>query len=295
MTANNPSLVAVSKALAHFPELRREDVRVLSIGAGSKSNAFESLNQPGSSGNWGWWQWAPHAIQLLMDSSSLSTDLLAGLMLRRKKQYHRLELELGHDIFYEDEDAGVGGEERLAGKESRSGGRRRPRKATQRLVNWAMDDVASMPVCVKLAEEMDLGPTAAFVEQMVENRRAHEQVANESAMVTAIVEEAQQQQQQQQQIPVSSLPHEHELAALSEQQQKLAALTVEAYRRSIHPLKRSDDSIRNASKDQELTEQLLYEGETGVRYDQQIDTVELAWEKFARDNYIAKQRSGPTK
>ncbi len=281
MTANNPSLVAVSKALAHFPELRREDVRVLSIGAGSKSNAFESLNQPGSSGNWGWWQWAPHAIQLLMDSSSLSTDLLAGLMLRRQKQYHRLECELGQDTFYEVEDARVGGEERLTGKESRSR-ERRPRKATQRLVNWAMDDVASMPVCVKLAEEMDLGPTAAFVEQMVENRRAHEQVANESAMVTAIVEEAQQQQQQQQQqILVSSLPHE--LAALSEQQKKLAAF------------KRSDDSIENASKDQELAEQLRYEEETGVRYYQQIDTVELAWEKFARDNYIARQRSAPTK
>ena len=78
-------LLAVSKALAHYPELRREDVRVLSIGAGSKLNAFEA--EALGTGNWGWWQWAPHAIQLLMDSNSVSSGVLRSFACVRRRSH----------------------------------------------------------------------------------------------------------------------------------------------------------------------------------------------------------------
>ena len=251
MTANNPSLMAVSKALAHYPELRREDVRVLSIGAGSKLNGFEA--DALGSGNWGWWQWAPHAIQLLMDSSTLSTDLLAGLMLGRRKQYHRLECALETRIYYEE--TGKEGEEdeeqgslvnvdEVGGKDKVSRPLQPPRRpAWQRPVNWAIDDVASMPDCVELAQGLDLKPTSRFIADMLENRcAAREQEQNQNLIWTGV----------------------------EEQPQKLAASTV---------LEHVDGDDNHGN----FNAQLIYDEEAGVRYSEQIETVDDAWELFSRD------------
>jgi len=127
ITANNPSLVAVSKALAHTSKLRREDVRVLSLGAGSRINSL-AVSQDGGD-DWGLVQWAPHFVSMLLDSNAISTDLLAGLMLGHARQYHRVECVLQEDDRH----------------------------------NFALDDVRGIDRLIDLANETDLEPTIRFI------------------------------------------------------------------------------------------------------------------------------------
>jgi len=75
--ANNPSTVALAKTLLHFPGLRRTDVKILSIGTGQWRNAVVTA-QP----DLGLLQWAPYLLDLLLDASSLNTDLAANFLLR---------------------------------------------------------------------------------------------------------------------------------------------------------------------------------------------------------------------
>ena len=60
----------------------------------------------GNGRDWGILQWAPHLVAMLMDSSALSMDLMVGLMLGHRSQYHRLECELsassGHTFAIDD-------------------------------------------------------------------------------------------------------------------------------------------------------------------------------------------------
>jgi patatin-like phospholipase/acyl hydrolase len=89
MFANNPTLVAVSKALSHF-DIHRHHVRILSLGAGkwphrvpsrhSDTDANSSRDGAGDD-DWGLKQWAPHLVQLLLDSSTMSTELLTTMMM----------------------------------------------------------------------------------------------------------------------------------------------------------------------------------------------------------------------
>lgn len=135
--AGNPSLLAVSKALAHFPPplLRRDNVRVLSVGCGMWRNAVH-LNTEGltpDTGDWGLMQWAPHFVSLLVDSSSLSTELLISYLLQNNNGSHRID----------------------------------PIFTTEKFI--PMDDPANIPRLIELADEVDLGPTLAFIEQANEN------------------------------------------------------------------------------------------------------------------------------
>jgi len=76
--------------------------QVLSLGAGSQLKALPDAIDAAVGGgeaaangrDWGVLQWAPHLVAMLMDSSALSTDLMVGLMLGHRSQYHRLECEL---------------------------------------------------------------------------------------------------------------------------------------------------------------------------------------------------------
>jgi len=122
--AANPSLVAATKALAHFPGLRRADMRVLSLGAGCWPTKIETSDK---TGDWGISQWAPHLLALLLDSNSLSTELLTTFLLGSARGIHRIDPVFAEAI--------------------------------------AIDDVEAVPRLVQLGEEMDLSATFAFLDR----------------------------------------------------------------------------------------------------------------------------------
>lgn len=74
--ANNPSTVALAKALLHYPDLRRKDVRVLSIGTGKWRNALRLEDNT----DLGLVHWSPYMLDLLLDASSLHAELASMLL-----------------------------------------------------------------------------------------------------------------------------------------------------------------------------------------------------------------------
>ncbi|KAJ8603423.1 hypothetical protein CTAYLR_003973 [Chrysophaeum taylorii] len=80
--ANNPSTVALAKVLLHYSNLRRSDVRILSIGTGQWRRTIRGSEDMGIA------QWSPYLLDLLLDASALHTDLNAAYML--KENYCRL-------------------------------------------------------------------------------------------------------------------------------------------------------------------------------------------------------------
>mmetsp|Transcript_10513 Transcript_10513/g.31682 ORF Transcript_10513/g.31682 Transcript_10513/m.31682 type:complete len:461 (+) Transcript_10513:51-1433(+) len=83
--ANNPSVVALGKTLLHLPQLRRRDVRVLSVGTGAWPKKVVH-----ASADAGLAQWSPYLLDLLLDASNLSADI-AMTYLMKTSRYCRLD------------------------------------------------------------------------------------------------------------------------------------------------------------------------------------------------------------
>jgi predicted acylesterase/phospholipase RssA len=105
IVANNPSILAVTKAMAHYPHVNTKNVSVLSIGAGNfprHTDIFSSIHEerdaplviPGQVGSssqsdggplahadWGIRQWVPFLLDILLDGESVTTELVMHYLL----------------------------------------------------------------------------------------------------------------------------------------------------------------------------------------------------------------------
>lgn len=138
VVANNPSILAVSKAMAHYPHVNTRNVAVLSIGAGSfprHMNIFQQIheerdaplvidgqiggdfhgtnnklhntlahNQQGllAHADWGVKQWLPFLLDLLIDGESVTTEMVMHYLLAGNKMYHRLDPRLPKNFALDD-------------------------------------------------------------------------------------------------------------------------------------------------------------------------------------------------
>ena len=118
--ANNPSILAISKAMAHFPYLHPKNIAMLSLGAGytpRHSSVFQSVGesdkvthstnnapntQGGSSntmadtvsiirGDWGIKQWYPFLLDIILDGDAVTTEMAMHYLLERTGLYYRLD------------------------------------------------------------------------------------------------------------------------------------------------------------------------------------------------------------
>ena len=89
--ANNPSIVAISKAIAHLPHVTTRNTVLLSLGAGTyprHTNIFSASTREGEvvvgkRGNkkliradWGIKQWIPFLLDLLLDGDSITSEMV---------------------------------------------------------------------------------------------------------------------------------------------------------------------------------------------------------------------------
>jgi hypothetical protein len=96
--ANNPSLCAMTRALANIPQLSSKDVCVLSLGTGVRPMRLD-IDSNGVNA-WGLGKWAPHLVDLLFDSSNRTVNLHMAYLLGQR--YHRLNPELDYDVALDD-------------------------------------------------------------------------------------------------------------------------------------------------------------------------------------------------
>jgi len=149
IVANNPSILAVAKAMAHHPTVTPRNVAVLSLGAGTyprHTNVFSSatardqvdiLGQTKTIGraDWGIKQWIPFLLDLLLDGDSVTTEMVMYYLLGSNGMYHRLEPMLPCQV--------------------------------------ALDDTTSMEMLAKYAYEVDLTETLKFVDKKFGNEDMH--------------------------------------------------------------------------------------------------------------------------
>jgi len=130
MFQNNPSMLAVTKACAHFPKVSPENCVVLSIGAG---NFPMSIPQAAVQDlDWGIKDWVPYIFDLMMDGDSLSSEVLMRYMLGDRpgtggKRYHRIDPQIDKYV--------------------------------------DLDDVEVIPELIELGKRVDLNDTIRFVQQ----------------------------------------------------------------------------------------------------------------------------------
>lgn len=123
IVANNPSMIAVTKAMAHHPNVNLRNCIVLSLGAGSYprhdrifSPAYNSNVELNTHDNvfngtkshelwradWGLKQWAPLLVDLLLDGDSVTTDMLMHYLLDGGGLYHRHDPVMPRNIALDD-------------------------------------------------------------------------------------------------------------------------------------------------------------------------------------------------
>jgi hypothetical protein len=118
IVANNPSIIGVSKAIAHYPNVNMKNIAVLSIGAGSyprHTNVFSSANNNDLSistthnlglqvnhADWGIKQWIPFLLDLLLDGDSVTTEMVMNYLLTNNGLYHRIDPLLPRQIAIDD-------------------------------------------------------------------------------------------------------------------------------------------------------------------------------------------------
>ncbi|KAJ1436480.1 acyl transferase/acyl hydrolase/lysophospholipase [Ochromonadaceae sp. CCMP2298] len=112
IVANNPTVVAISKAMAHYPHLNMGNIAVLSIGAGTFPRHLQLLSKH-SSGNhsngdteaveessplwradWGIKQWIPYLLDIILDGDSVTTEMVVQYLLAANGLYHRIDPRL---------------------------------------------------------------------------------------------------------------------------------------------------------------------------------------------------------
>eukprot|EP01032_Pedospumella_encystans_P018061 gene18061-20572_t len=123
LIANNPSMVAVTKAMAHYPNVNPKNIAVLSIGAGNFPRHTEMLSKlssrnenmakfgaenPSDKNNmlwradWGLKQWIPYLLDILMDGDSVTTEMVMHYLLAASGLYHRIDPRLPRQIALDD-------------------------------------------------------------------------------------------------------------------------------------------------------------------------------------------------
>jgi uncharacterized protein len=96
VVAGNPSMAALAQALE--PSTGRQaqsDVTLLSIGTGRNNKFLDAHNN-----DWGWLQWAPHLIDIILDGSSGIADYECRQLLGER--YHRVNPLLPERINLDD-------------------------------------------------------------------------------------------------------------------------------------------------------------------------------------------------
>jgi hypothetical protein len=102
VVANNPSLCAMSKVLAHVPGLSHQDLSVLSIGTSvCPHKVSSSAFQPHA--DWGLAQWSSLMLELLFDSNNRNVNLHMSHFLG--SDYHRINPLLSDEIALDDTSA----------------------------------------------------------------------------------------------------------------------------------------------------------------------------------------------
>ena len=111
MKANNPSVIAVAKALAHRSAVS-QNVTVLSIGAGTyPRHSNLRINNNSSKTNdkvkndrtdWGIAQYSSVLLDLLLDGDSITIDLVMHYLMDREGLYHRFDPQLPKEVALDD-------------------------------------------------------------------------------------------------------------------------------------------------------------------------------------------------
>jgi hypothetical protein len=151
MFANNPAMLAVSKAIAHFPNVTPENTYVLSVGVGNFPISVETKEDL----DWGIKDWVPYIFDLLMDGDSLMSELLLRYMLNSpskhqnnpENRYHRIDATLP--------------------------------------VYMELDDVSKIPLLVEIGQRLDLNDTVAFVRQHFSSTPSASDAFAQAALETA--------------------------------------------------------------------------------------------------------------
>lgn len=122
VVANNPSIVAVSKAMAHYSDVTPRRIALLSIGAGhypryanlfpDKHGKDRPLLVEGQvadvacdHSDWGIRQWIPFLLDLILDGDSITTEMVMQYLLAGTKMYHRVDPKLPRQIALDDVNA----------------------------------------------------------------------------------------------------------------------------------------------------------------------------------------------
>ena len=153
MFANNPSMLAVSKACAHFPKVTPENTVVLSVGVGNFPISIETPEDQDL--DWGIKDWVPYIFDLLLDGDSLASELLLRYMLispsknqnNPENRYHRIDATL-------------------------------PRY-------MELDDVSAIPLLVEIGQQLDLNDTVAFVKKHFSSTPSASDAFAQAAVKTA--------------------------------------------------------------------------------------------------------------
>jgi len=119
IVANNPSIIAISKAIAHLPYVNTRNTVLLSLGAGTyprHTNIFSGSTRAGevvigtrghkrlTRADWGIKQWIPFLLDLLLDGDSITTEMVMHYLLPTG-MYHRLDPSLPRQVALDDVDA----------------------------------------------------------------------------------------------------------------------------------------------------------------------------------------------
>jgi predicted acylesterase/phospholipase RssA len=108
IVANNPSMIAIAKAIAHNSAVSAKNVVVLSIGAGSYPRHADVMagidmgEGRQDRADWGIMQYSPHLLDLLLDGDTVTIDLVMHYLLDKGGMYHRLDPTLPRNIALDD-------------------------------------------------------------------------------------------------------------------------------------------------------------------------------------------------
>ena len=117
IVANNPSMLAVSKAMVHYPQLNPSNIALLSLGTGyypRHGSVFSSVSETDivaserctntepleqvhtnirsiMRADWGIKQWYPFLLDIILDGDAVTTEMAMHYLLERTGLYHRLD------------------------------------------------------------------------------------------------------------------------------------------------------------------------------------------------------------
>lgn len=129
VVANNPSIIALSKVMAHFPTVNTRNAALLSLGAGyfpRHTEIFDNIESNGGTdtatesyvgasgrkrlgkrADWGIKQWVPFLLDITLDGDSLTAEMVMHYLTTAQgtDMYHRLDPRLPHKVSLDDIDS----------------------------------------------------------------------------------------------------------------------------------------------------------------------------------------------